>query len=126
MLDRVQLTLAAAALLLSVQGVARAESLVLWDQHIASAMRDSLVSDSICRGGPHSAFPNGCVGGDQVAFGSYDRLTALDQLALFVHRNQKLKFKHSLSSRTQVKFDAKMDNVLDPEATFRVQLKIRF
>lgn len=126
MSKQLRLMVVAGAMTALAASPAAADRLILWDQHIATAMSDSLISESVCRGGPHAAPSPHCAGGKPLDTRHHRALTALDEMVLFVHRSKKLDMKREFGDRTRLKFDAELDDVLQPEATLRLELKIRF
>ena len=107
---------------------AQGGAVVLWDQHIASAMNELLLSDEGCRGGPYAASRQACLG-HQLNL-SFERhpfyVTTLDQIALFVDRHRDLKVNKEIRPGTELKLNARLTNVYNEEAEVRLKLEIRF
>lgn len=122
---------AGAALVMAAIQPAQAQEprgVVLWDQHIATAVNQMLLSDQACRRNPYENIGRSCVETELNL--SLDRrprtLSTLDELALFVDDARDVDVDRKLDDRTRVRFNAKVATLTHNEAEVQLKLSIEF
>jgi hypothetical protein len=122
---------AGAALVMAAIQPAQAQEprgVVLWDQHIATAMNQMLLSDQACRRNPYDNIGRSCVE-NQLNL-SLDRgpqiLSTLDELALFVNDARNVDVNRKLDDRASIHFNAKLATLTHNEAEIQLKLSIQF
>ena len=108
---------------------AQPRDVILWDQHIASAMHEALLSDQVCRQSPYSIDRPIC-GSRSFDLSIRQPITpnmhAIDRLAILVHRFKDINLDTEIEPGTEFKLKAKVANVYRHEAEIRLTLQIEF
>lgn len=101
---------------------------VLWDQHIATAMNQMLLSDRACQRNPYQNIGRSCVENEiNLSLDGGPRVrTTLDELVLFVDDARNVDVDRELDQRTKVKFNAKVATLTHNEAEVRFSVGIQF
>jgi hypothetical protein len=108
---------------------AQSASMVLWDQHIAMAMNEALLSDSVCRQSPYDVNRPVCGSRDinlTIDRKAYQYLHVVDRLAIFVDRVKDVNIDTEIEPGTEFKLRARLSNVYKQEAEIRLRLDIEF
>lgn len=115
--------------LLGGSATAQGQGMVLWDQHIALAMNEALISDQVCRQSPYDV--NRPICGSREFHLTIDRelyrhLHVIDRLAIFVDQVKDIDVDTEIEPGTEFKLRAKMANVYRLESEILVRLEIEF
>jgi hypothetical protein len=110
--------------MLAARGAQAQTTIVLWDRGIAAEINRQLVDDEACRTNPYDPFRPTCAGDDQGSGGN--RVTTLDQFALFVYRYKDVNLKTKLRPGTELKFTADLLNLYKRKAEVWLTLRSRF
>jgi len=131
MIAQLRLLTAGAALVMAAIQPAPAQEprgVVLWDQHIAMAMNQMLLSDQPCRRNPYENIGRSCVENELNL--SLDRrprpLSALDELALFVDDARDVDVDREFDDRTRIHFNAKVATLTHDEAEIQLKVSLEF
>jgi hypothetical protein len=115
--------------ILAKPAAAQGPGMILWDQHIATAMREALLSDSVCRQSPYDVNRPVCGSRDfslTIDRDAYRHLHAIDRLAIFVDQIKDIDVDTEIEPGTEFKLKAKMSNIYRQEAEIRLRLDIEF
>lgn len=101
---------------------------VLWDQHIATAMNQMLLSDRACQRNPYQNVGRSCVETElNLSFERRPRPSStLDELVLFVDDARNVDVERSLDDRAKLHFNAKLATLTHNEAEVQLLLAVRF
>lgn len=108
---------------------AQGQGMILWDQHIALAMNEALISDQVCRQSPYDLNRPICGSREfnlTIDRDAYRYLHVLDRLAIFVDRVKDIDVNTEIEPGTEFKLKAKMANVYKLESEVLVRLEIQF
>jgi hypothetical protein len=109
--------------------VAQGPGMILWDQHIATAMNEALLSDRVCRQSPYDVNRPICGSRDfnlTIDRRTYQHLHVVDRLAIFVDQIKDIDLDTEIEPGTEFKLKAKLSNVYKQEAEIRLRLDIEF
>jgi hypothetical protein len=114
---------------LAEPAAAQGAGMILWDQHIATAMNEALLSDRVCRQSPYDVNRPVCGSRDfslTIDRQAYHHMHVVDRLAIFVDRIKDIDLDTEIEPGTEFKLKAKMSNIYKQEAEIRVRLDIEF
>jgi hypothetical protein len=109
--------------------LAQENVITLWDQHIASAMNEMLISDDQCRFGPYVLYRQTCVTNQlniTLERDPFQRLTLLDRVAILVYKYRDLNLDQQIARNTELKFKLSLANIYQQEARAYVSLRFNF
>jgi len=131
MIGRLRLWAAGAVLAIAAAQPSAAQEpggMVLWDQHIATATNQMLLSDRPCQRNPYENAGHSCVE-NQLNL-SFDRgariLSILDELALLVNDARSVDVDRSLDQRARLRFNARIATLTHDEAEVHLTLGLQF
>lgn len=100
---------------------------VLWDQHIATAVNQMLLSDQACRRNPYQNIGRSCVENELNLGLERPRITsALDELVLFVDDARNVDVDRKLDDRAKLRFNARIATLTHNEAEIQLTIGIEF
>ena len=110
---------------------AQAESgrMVLSEQQLAAAIRRISVTDEVCGTGPYALYRQTCVTSElniSPDRDSYQQVTLLDRVALFVYRYKDLNLRRDVTPGTRLMFKASMSNIYEQEAYIELRMRVQF
>ena len=108
---------------------ARAQGLIVSDQHIASAANNSLMVNEACRPSPYARFRQTCVSNQlniTLERSPFEKLTFLDHIALFVYKHRNVATTQQLMPGIKFKIGVNLSNVYQQEAKLEARLGVRW
>ena len=108
---------------------ARAQGLIVSDQHIASAAHNSLMVNEACRPSPYARFRQTCVSNQlniTLERSPFEKLTFLDHIALFVHKHRNVTTTQQIMPGIKFRLGVNLSNVYEQEAKLEARLRIRW
>lgn len=110
---------------------AQAESgrIVLSEQQLAVAIRRVSVTDEVCDVGPYALYRQTCVSSElniSPDRESYQQVTMLDRVALFVYRYKDLNLRQDITPGARILFRASLSNIYQQEAYVELRMRVRF
>jgi hypothetical protein len=109
--------------------LANAQGLVLGDESIATAVRNSLAVDEACQPSPYALYRQTCVSNSlniTLERSPFEKLTFLDHIALFVHKHRNLTASQQLIQGVKFRIGVNLSNVYQQEARVEARLRVRW
>jgi hypothetical protein len=106
-----------------------AQALVLGDESVAAAARNSLMVNEACRPSPYARFRQTCVNNSlniSLERSPFEKLTFLDHIALFVHKHRNVGTTQQIMQGIKFKIGVNLSNVYQQEAKVEARLRIRW
>jgi hypothetical protein len=108
---------------------ANAQALVLGDESIAAAARNSLMVNEACQPSPYARYRQTCVNNSlniSLERSPFEKLTFLDHIALFVHKHRNVGTTQQLMRGINFKVGVNLSNVYQQEAKVEARLRMRW
>ena len=108
---------------------ANAQGLVLGDESIAAAARNSLMVNEACQPSPYARYRQTCVNNSlniSLERSPFEKLTFLDHIALFVHKHRNVGTTQQLMRGINFKVGVNLSNVYQQEAKVEARLRMRW